>query len=80
MNPLDLPKKADAMDRAGYRDLARHLRRLAWSLGVRFPAREPESIELPALRGFRASDLNALGMPWRRTPDGVLVSLKGGPR
>ena len=70
---LDLRLKIAALERGGFADAARHLRRRAAGLGVPLPPRGPDLVELPALDGFSADDLNCLGVPWRRSPDGPLV-------
>ena len=80
MNPRELAAKAAAAERAGWRSLARHLRRAAHLEGVPAPPPEPRQLRLPALDGFEAADLDGLGIPWTR--DGgrleIIVRVRGG--
>ena len=77
-DPSILALKADIVERAGDSPLAAYLRGWARRLGFNVPRR---TVELPALRGFDGRDLDALGVRWRRTPDGlVIVRRAGGSR
>ena len=66
MNPHELAAKAAAAEKAGWKSLARHLRRSALRAGVPAPPPEPRQLRLPALSGFEAADLDGLGIPWTR--------------
>ena len=82
MNPHELAAKAAAAEKAGWRSLARHLRRAAYLAGVPAAPPEPRQLRLPALDGFSAEDLDGLGIPWTRGADGgrleILVRVRGG--
>ena len=84
MNPHELAAKAAAAEKAGWRSLARHLRRSANLAGVPAAPPEPRQLRLPALDGFSAEDLDGLGIPWTRSrgADGgrleILVRVRGG--
>ena len=75
MMDIHMREKAACAERAGFHDLARHLRRWAFRLNIPMPPRAVPTVELPALTGLEAEDLNGLGMPWRRTSDGVLIEV-----
>lgn len=62
--------KAIALRKAGFDDAARHLARLARKLGFAVP---PRTVELPALPGFSADDLDGLGIRHRRASDGLVI-------
>ena len=83
MNPRELPAKIAAAEKAGDRGLARHLRRAARLADVPAPPPEPRVLRLPALPGLSAGDLDGLGIPWTRRPDGrldVIARVRGGGR
>ena len=75
MNGLEIREKAAALRRAGLSDAARHLRRWARLWGVPMPPEADRLVELPALEGFDAADLDALGVPWRRADGANLISV-----
>lgn len=54
----------------GCEDAARHLARLARKLGFAVP---PKTVELPALPGLTAEDLDGLDIRYRRTSEGLVV-------
>lgn len=62
--------KAIALRKAGFDDAARHLARLARKLGFPVP---PKTVELPALPGFTARDLDGLGIRYRRSSGGLVI-------
>ncbi|MDE0109931.1 MAG: hypothetical protein OXN96_19165 [Bryobacterales bacterium] len=81
MNPRELPAKIAAAEKAGDRDLARHLRHAARLADVPAPPPEPRARRLPALQGFDADALDGLGIPWTRREDGgldIIVRVRGG--
>ena len=81
MNPRELPAKIAAAEKAGFRGLARHLRHAARLADVPAPPPEPKALRLPALPGLSAEDLDGLGIPWTRLPDGglaVIAKVRGG--
>ena len=75
MNSLEIREKAAALQRAGLSDAARHMRRWALLWGVPMPPGATRLVELPALEGFEAADLDALGVPWRRADGVKLISV-----
>lgn len=66
-------RKVEALERAGFADAARHMRRWARLLGIPLPPRD-HTVELPALF-TEADDLDALGVEWRRADGGVLITV-----
>ena len=83
MIDIGILRKISCLERAGFSDAARHLRRLAKRMGIPLPPAGVREIDLPALAGLTADDLNALGVPWRRTDDGPVISVpapRGGVR